>query len=389
MAHFPKKASLEDIPSEIRLNIYSYLLSDQNVIVLKGGILCPKYTKALFTLNKNISTESLAYFCAENGFVTIGTNLGSFLSTCAFQLPLILGDNVRQFSHSVLSAEIITDRAAPYIGELGRLCFAIIASRHLSNFVRLLNTEHCEMYIRGRTTTVHLLYRTKDNLFTPKRSAIACAIGGIKGIRNIEGLRTRGRLGITIEGDLDMQTAEEIIASTDPPAPTFAEILDHAVQAKERGDDFFQACDYNAARTEYIISLRTVYTAGERHYGFLPEPIWQSRYRFLLVSLYTVTSLLNSKQGEYESAVAQADMAMSMGMGPPGEIGASPARKAELVYRVGCTLVDAGRDDQAAKRFREALSYVPDDVQIKTKLEETTARWDARMEAAARASARK
>lgn len=63
MKHSHSEASFENIPPEIRLEIYKYLLSDQNVVVLKQErVLRPQYQTSLFFVNKEISSKSLAYF---------------------------------------------------------------------------------------------------------------------------------------------------------------------------------------------------------------------------------------------------------------------------------------------------------------------------------------
>ncbi|MCJ1403855.1 peptidyl-prolyl cis-trans isomerase cpr6 [Xylographa trunciseda] len=374
MEHPPKRASFEGIPSEIRLTIYSYLLSDKNVVVLgPKRVLRPQYQTALFTVNKKISSESLTYFCAENGFVAIGSNMGYFLRTCTHAVPLIVGDSVRHFNHYILSAELVTYNAAG-AAELGGVHLALLACRHLSNFVRLLNAEHSTIRNVGRTSTVHLLYCTKSNFFTPKPSVIDCVVDGIKGIRKIEN-HDGGHLRITIDGDLEMEKAESIKAATDPPALTLAEVLDQAVQAKERGNNFYRACDYNAARCEYFVAI---YTMGNMHNELRQDPILRCRLESLLVNLYTNTSLLDSKQGAYESAVLQAEMAWDATNTRAAGDTSTPAQKAKLLYRLGCTLVDVGKDGKAIERLKEAHSYVPGDIHINAKLEEVTTRFESR-----------
>ncbi|MCJ1396308.1 hypothetical protein MMC18_009197 [Xylographa bjoerkii] len=359
MEHSPKKASFEGIPPEIRLNIYSYLLSDQNVVVLKTKrVLRPQYQTALSTINKKISTESLAYFCVENGFVAVGTNLGYFLSTYAHAIPLIVSDSVRHFRHSILSAEFVLYQASGAIQPEG-LHLAIFASRHLSNFVRLVNAEHSTLRNVGRTSTVHLLYCTKSSFFKLKPSVIDCVVDGIKGIRRIE----------------NHEGAEEIKAATDPPALTLVEVLDQATQAKERGNRFYRAGNYNAARGEYFISI---YTAGNMRNEILQEPVLLCRFETLLINIYTNTSLLDSKQGEYETAFSQAEMAWKATINRTGGDTTTPAQKAKLLYRLGCTSVDNGKDGKAIEILTDALSYVPGDIHIKTKLEEVTARCESR-----------
>ena len=372
MEHFPKKASLEGIPLEIRLNIYSYLLLDQNVIVLKPkGILRPQYQTALFTVNQNISTESLAYFRAENGFVTVGTNLGYFLSACTHAIPLVAGDSVRHFNHYILTAEFVVFSAAG-APEPREVHLSIFAGRHLSNFVRLINAEHSTLRNMGRTSTVHLVYCTKSSSFKLKPSVVDCVVYGIKGIRRIES-RDGAPLRITIDGDLEVEQVEEIKAASDPTPYLLDEFLNQAEQAKERGNNFYRDGNYNAARGEYFIAIST---AGNMHNELMADPDTRCRLEALLINIFTNSSLLNTKQGEYESALSQAERAWKAAMAR--SVPSTSTQNAKLLYRLGCTLVDVGKDGEATQRLTEALSYMPGDTHIKAKLAEVTARCDAR-----------
>ena len=332
MEHSLKRASFEGIPPEIRLNIYSYILSDRNVIVLKPKrVLRPQYQTALFTLNRRISTESLAYFWSENAFVKVGTNMGYFLSTCTHAIPLIVGDNLRHFLHFVLSVELITHNAAA-AAHSEEHYLAIIAAKHLSNFVWLINAEHSTIRNTGHTSTVHLRYYTKNNLFGIKPSVTEFIVDGMKGIRKIQN-REESRLEINIGGDLDAQKAEEIKAATNPPALTLAEILGEAEEAKERGNKLYREGNYNAARGEYSIS---VYMAGNMRNEFVEHPILLYKFESLFINIHTNSSLLDTKQGVYESAFSQAEKAWDLTVNRTGGDTSTPVQKAKLLYRLGC-----------------------------------------------------
>ncbi|MCJ1438718.1 hypothetical protein MMC27_008108 [Xylographa pallens] len=382
MAHSSDRASFESIPTEIRFNIYQYLLSDRNVIVVKlNGTLRPKYQTALFTVNKKISTESLVYFCSENGFVSMKTDLGPFLSSCTQEIPLIVGDRIKHFNHTVLSAKIIRDNA-PEETELEWFCTAIFASRHLSNFVRLFNTEHPGIAESSQSTAVHLLYRTKGHFFTPKRRAIDYAVDGIKGIRSVDNTRGGCQLEITVDGDLDMQTAEEIQASADIRAPTEAITLAQAAHAKKRGDAFYATGDYNAARGEYGIAIRIIYATNLQ---IQVDDASHRGLKYLLFNLYKLTSRLNTQQRLYQLAVVQAEMALrtglrEAGMASPTAIRLTSAQAGRLFFRLACTLADVGNDRRAVQKFTVAQYYLPHCTHIDAKLQAAKARLAARRE---------
>ncbi|MCJ1295420.1 hypothetical protein MMC34_006983 [Xylographa carneopallida] len=371
----------ERLPLEIRLHIYSYLLSDENVVVVKpDGTVRPQYQTALFTVNRKISSESLAYFCAENGFVVIRTNMGTFVSECAYQIPVIVDDSVKRSYHYILSANIIKGCAANQ-AELGGFCQAIFASRHLSNFVRLLNTEPPDFSGRGRNLAVFLRYRTHPDFFTPKRRVVDDVANGFNGIRNTGFAREKGHLKITITGDLDMKTAKEIKDSSDPPTPTMADILHRAEQAKESADDFSAIDNYVAARFEYQMVTRIICTAKHIYRNEFEDHDLFVDHMCLLFNSFTNMSLLYTKWGEYQSALLAARMSLRLGRWSAGGNSLSPAQVAKLWFRVGCTLVDVGADTEAVIMLHTAVYNTPDDIQMQAKLQETMAREDARWEA--------
>ena len=377
MAYSSERASLEGIPPEIRFNIYQYLLSDRNVIVIKpNGVLRPRYQTSLFTVNKKISTESLAYFCSENGFVSMKTDLGPFLLGCAQEIPLFVGDRVNHFKHPILSVSIIRDGTLDKT-EPEWLSTAIFASRHLSNFVRLFNTEHPGIAGSSQTTDVHLLYRTKGNFFTPKRSALDCVVDGIKGIRSVDNIPGGGHLQITVDGDLGVQTAEDIKASVDTCAPTKAITLDQALQVKRRGDDFYKAGDPNAARGEYLIAIRIIYATYTQEWE---DDLSQYKLKCLLFKLFKLTSDLNTKQGLHRLAVRQAEMALHMGtveahLNSRTAIRLNGAQTGQLYYRLGCALINAGIYKQALDKLIKAHLYLPEREDIMAKLLLASVRW--------------
>ena len=104
--------TLETIPVEIRHNIYSYLLLDQNVAHAVGPCTSLdayklEYETALFRVSKLISTESLQYFYSQNAFFALTLNLESysnqlFLRKCRTIIPMCGGPEATAPKHIAL-----------------------------------------------------------------------------------------------------------------------------------------------------------------------------------------------------------------------------------------------------------------------------------------------
>jgi hypothetical protein len=84
-------ATITSIPRELRRKIYSYLLLDQNVVEFTlMHCLRPSYTTALFTVNKQLSDESLHYFFTENAFVGVEMNNVRFFDNFQRGIPILI-----------------------------------------------------------------------------------------------------------------------------------------------------------------------------------------------------------------------------------------------------------------------------------------------------------
>jgi len=108
--------TLETIPVEIRQDIYSYILLDQNVAYAVGSCTSLnayklKYETAVFRVSKLISTESLQYFYSQNTFIALTLNLRSYsneslLRKCHTIIPMCGGPETITPKHIALDINV-------------------------------------------------------------------------------------------------------------------------------------------------------------------------------------------------------------------------------------------------------------------------------------------
>ncbi|RDW87339.1 hypothetical protein BP5796_03033 [Coleophoma crateriformis] len=367
MAFSVSSTSLLGIPTEIRLKIYSYLLSERNVTVLTTeGTLSPRYQTALFRVNKQIYEEAQSYFHSENALVLVENHEAHFLSTCRRAIPLTIPAPAQTFKNYVLKAQIqsCNARTAKKAYGSGR---AIFASRHLANFVRLLNAEHSILRNTGSKTRVDLLYRTQCRYYRGNSRIYDSVTEGIKGIRPIEN-DNGSRLTIKVHGDLDAAKANEIQMAVRPSYNAVLALMDGKI-AKERGNALYKAGDYNAARAEYLIA---VYTFASYRHEFDHDAALIHEFETLFINISTNSSLLDSKQGRHKSAVSQARKALEMAS--TRSIEDTPDQKAKYRFRLGCALADNGQDLEAADELENAAALAPGNISIRAKLKQVHTR---------------
>ncbi|KAL3417535.1 hypothetical protein PVAG01_10545 [Phlyctema vagabunda] len=366
-AEYAPQPHLTSVPVEIRLKIYSYLLSDPYVSHLRSdGTLCSRYTTALFTVNQQISDEALAYFHSENAFVLVENHEAYFLATCRRAIPLLLPTSLQCFRNYALSVSIHSSnsRSAKKAYTSGR---AIFSSRHLSNFVRLLNAEHAILRNTDTRTRIDLHYRTDAIEYRGNARVLKCVTEGIKGLRPIHNPKG-GHLSIRVCGDLDPEGALEVQRSK-LSSYTATTALVEGKLAKERGNALYKAGDYNAARGEYLISVYT-FASFKDEYDHDPKLVHE--FETLFINISTNSSLLETRQGRHQAAVAQARKALDMSLSRCVEDSAE--QKAKYRFRLACALADNGQHPEAADELSIAVALAPENMSIKAKLKQVNTR---------------
>ena len=378
MEQLATAASLNGLPAELRLKVYSYVLSDVNVVVLKPGkFLHPEYATGLFTVNKKISSESLAYFHVENAFVVIRTNLDHFLNHyCLHAIPLITdccGEHAKllakDFQSYALKINYRIVKARPGSALSSKPSFAVFAGRHLSNFVRTLNSHYMQVWEPGWTTKVDFTLRTNINYFEGNTRVRASLIEGMKGLRKIE-----IPFILRFYGNWKADLVKEVKAATNLPCLTMEKALEEATLLKERGNAYYRSGDYNSARGDYTLSCNTIDNFHELVINGDCTQAEADTYESLLIALDLNTSLLDSHQHEYKSAIARARRAWTATIKRPGGDISTLEQKAKLQFRIGAALADDEQFGDAIKALEVAAAYTPENGAIGKKIEEVKVR---------------
>ena len=377
MEQLTKPASLNGLPAELRLKIYSYVLLDVNVIALKAGkFLRPEYATALFTVNRKISSESLAYFHVENAFVVVRTNMDQFLNHyCLHTIPLItdccnehprlvklLAKDFQSYALKI-NYRIVKARACSALSS--KPSFAVFAGRHLSNFVRTLNSHYMHVWETGWTTKVDFTLRTNTNYFEGNSRVRASLVEGMKGLRKIE-----IPFILKFYGNWTPDLVKEVKVATNLPCFTMEMALKEATFLKERGNAYYRSGDYNSARGDYSLSCNTIDTFHEIVVHGDCTSAEADTYQSLLIALDLNTSILDSHQREYKSAIILARRAWAATIERRGGDISTLEQKAKLQFRIGSALADDEQFGDAIKAFETAATYTPENGAIGKKVEE-------------------
>ena len=154
-------ASFTTIARELRQEIYSYLLLPRNTYQEKkvaGGsiLLFPEISTSLFTLNKQISNESLSYFYGQNEFVAVSALRQNEQLLMRMIAPCFLCDEEKQAACrdkvSLMVEFTYQSRSMPepHTGALDLVCTV----RDLPDYLRLLNAQHFCFGVSERQRTL-------------------------------------------------------------------------------------------------------------------------------------------------------------------------------------------------------------------------------------------
>ncbi|MCJ1290510.1 hypothetical protein MMC34_002049 [Xylographa carneopallida] len=295
-------ANFNDMPPELRLRIYFYLLlSEQTIVPLPAGgpsdenILGSHYETALFTANRKISNESLSYFYTQNAFIAVETNMTRFLSECCRAIPMNFGHCRTRFRDHVLKLQFYQFEGHASM-RYARCAFAVFSRRYLRNFIRLFEATHSptrQTPSEHITTRMDLIFRTTGERFKDKPGIRSSLVNDLKMLQGFP------------------ETVEDYITLTFQSVPSHLKVLaatrDHeaAKRTATEGDRLQKLGDHGAARGEYLIalSLTTVpeLTALEKSLSDAMD--------LLYVDLRSKLSVLDSEQKRYKRAIVEASKA--------------------------------------------------------------------------------
>jgi hypothetical protein len=379
------------IPLEIRRKVYEYLLSDQYLLGYTKWLLpytiklCMeiKYETALFTVCKKISDEALEFFYTKNAFVAIECNMGDFLRECKEAIPLVIREDseVRDLSNCALKIDYISEFAG-FNAPRRKMAYAVFPGRHLATFLQLLNTE---LWRYSKAPLASLVFdiefRTNRGYYKGNVSVTSSLMESLKLTRKPKDLAgnvsvtsslmerlklTRkskylaGKSVVKIYGDITAEQIKNILVAMPSSDMDVGEAIELMGKAKQRGDDFLQAGDYNAARAEYVIAIKGIsILMAKRDISY--ENAFSANF-----SLYLSTSILDSKQGHYASAISNAKAALRS-MVPMSRY--SLGQRANCQIRLGEACAENGQYGNASRAFEQALVFQPGCSTTKEKLD--------------------
>ncbi|MCJ1377612.1 hypothetical protein MMC17_000707 [Xylographa soralifera] len=336
-------ANFNDMPPEVRLRIYSYLLLSERTVVplaaggsLKENILRSHYETALFTVNKKISNESISYFYSQNAFVAVETNMTRFLSECCRAIPMNFGHCTTQFKGYVLKLQFYQFTGHTSM-RYSRCAFAVFSRRYLRNFIRLFEVNHSplrHLSLQNITTRLDIVLKTKDGRFKDKPGIESSLVNDLKILQGFPEAIDNHMI-LTFRSVISYRSVCMDLGN-----------LEEANQTITKGDQFHQLQDYDGARGEYLIALSLVTAPASLDETYLAESYLDTLDR-LYVELRSKMSVLDSEQKRYESAIVEADKALQL----PGNREISElvpiSRMIELYVRWATTLADNGQYEEA------------------------------------------
>ncbi|MCJ1420551.1 hypothetical protein MMC32_006908 [Xylographa parallela] len=355
--------NFNEIPPEIRLRIYSYvLLSEQTVVPLVAGgasgenILRSHYETALFTVNMKISDESLSYFYSRNAFVAVETNMTRFLSECCRAIPMNFGHCKTQFGGIVLKLQFYQ-----FVGHASmrytRCAFAVFSRRYLRNFIRLFEVNHSpirQWSSKDSVTRMDLIFKTTGGYFKDNPVIKSSLVNDIKMLRGFPEA-TENHIALTFHSVL---SRPDVLAQTGE--------IEETKRLIPKGDQFYQLGDYDAARGEYLIALSMATVPSQS--GF--EETTLETMDLLYIELRSKISVLDSEQKRYSSATIEAGKALEL----PDDRGLAPIvptlRHIELYIRWATTMADNGHFESALEVLTTSCPFGLEHPALRRKVEE-------------------
>ncbi|KAI4155226.1 MAG: hypothetical protein LQ340_001136 [Diploschistes diacapsis] len=197
------------LPIEIRLDIYSYLLEDTKVTEMDQGIghqkhhewLRPNYCTALFTVNKQLSKESLEFFYMKNSFISFNFQ-ESYLAYTAYRLfaavrlqPTLQGGKGPK-SENLLATITLQEQYRQartlFNSEQYQLVFSV---KHLETFATILNlSTRCAGLAAPNRKSVYCFHCSYSNSgpYSLRRRGRPAMKTFLDGMKTLKGQRVPG-----------------------------------------------------------------------------------------------------------------------------------------------------------------------------------------------------
>lgn len=355
------KTSFSLLPVEIRWNIYRDLLLDENVTeITEDKRPRLSFQTALFTVSRQISSESLEFFYRENTFVLLKTNMKDLFKACQVALPMMRYANAVGSREPPLACTICLESS------YREKSSAIFTARDLPIVIQLLNIEHLQRSTRVMNLTLDFPQRVGESTIRTGRD-IDHIMDGLSGIRKFPDLRHTS-LNLNIEGTLPKYNRELIETNFAKPAPTPNGFVEMALQARRKEQVCLAAGDYTAARAAFKFCshlTRLILERAKHPWPWNNFSCNRSRVECLVVDLHLDMSLIETAQGYHEDAIWHAEKAWEMafaGADPFGQV-------ADLKFSLGVALAAAGRYQDSVGALAHACAFDPENGVMRTMLE--------------------
>jgi hypothetical protein len=305
--------SLTDMPLEIRRNIYANLLLDQNVSRFDAkGYVSPHFETSLFTVNKEISAESLQFFYTENAFISFEVRVPlkvDKLHRTGFKL--LPESRVRCCRNFIVKFQLqrvpkeYTGNSAGY--EIVPSMFAIFAARQLPLFMMLVNHSNIHSWNMGFVPEVKLVFRAGRGYFKNQDQTLAMLVNSFKRLRGnldpnarISGVGPTQNMSLTIHGRRDLGPFDEIKPAVLSRASILIDIFADASSAMRRAGSLAKNGNHMEAIRCYCIVLCVLKLSSPVSRLFSRAQRKAVRFYYLRANIQMC--LLHSKLGQYNTA---------------------------------------------------------------------------------------
>lgn len=268
----------EQLPGELRNQIYRYLLSSEYAKIVKKdttqqttwetrnlGIKSYRFSTAIFRVNRDISCESQAFFYDTNRFVKVLTNSVYTLMFATRNLPVVYPEDSTRMCRHVLDAVIHV--CAPTVTEVTNHYQVCLVARDIPTLIDYLRVAEIAAYLDYREVGRYLMKVSLDIKANQE--------SGIERERSI--LRPFKELvrvtQCEIKGGKDCDTAQDVVESMLRWPPIGPDVIRHCEKIRRNSRKARKDIDLDRVHRQYAISMDFFTRTLRRHEsGLVEEP---------------------------------------------------------------------------------------------------------------------
>lgn len=305
----------EQLPGEIRNQIYRYLLSseyakivkkdttgysEQQVIETKHlGIKSYKLSTTIFRVNRNISRESQAFFYDTNRFVKVLTNSAVALMCATENLPVVYQQDAEKMCRHVLDAVIhvcapmvMTATNHYQVGLVAKDIPTMIEYLRVAELDRLLDHHGVGRYL----LKVSLEIKMNQESGIEREKSILRPFKELVRVAQCE-----------VKGGKDRDTAQDVVTSMLRWPPIGPDVIRHCEKIRRNSKKGCKDIDLDRVHHQYVRAMR-LFTATLRRCksGLVEEPETVTTLVGLRVQYTMELSLLFVQHESFAAAVTYA-----------------------------------------------------------------------------------